>query len=42
MQFSNKWSPTTGEPTTTCAEDPHVCVTQDDLEHIYQFGIWVR
>merc|ERR1711871_889910 len=40
--FSNKWSPATGEPTKTCAEDPSVCVTQKDLEDIYQFGLWAE
>jgi peptide methionine sulfoxide reductase MsrB len=40
--FSNKWSAATGEPTTTCAEDPSVCITDKNLGDIYQFGFWAE
>jgi hypothetical protein len=40
--FTNKWSPATGEPTATCAEDPSACVKDKDLEDIFQFGMWAE
>lgn len=40
--FSKDWNAATGEPIKTCAEDPAVCVTDHDLEHIYQFGVWAE
>lgn len=38
--FSNKWSASTGEPTTKCSDDKKVCPTADSLKHIGSIGIW--
>jgi hypothetical protein len=40
--FSNAWSPATGEPLRTCAEDPTVCVTPKNLRDIAQVGLWLE
>ena len=40
--FSNKWDSATGDQTVTCAEDPKVCPTSNDLAHIRQVGIWAE
>jgi len=41
-QFSNKWSPSTGEPTVKCSADPKVCPTKDSLGKIGSVGIWAE
>jgi len=38
--FSDKWSPYTGEPTTTCAQDEDVCPTAAKLKHIGRIAVW--
>jgi len=38
--FSDKWSPATGEQTTTCAEDADACPTADTLAHIRMMEFW--
>ena len=40
--FSNKWDSATGDQIVTCAEDPKVCPTSNDLAHIRQVGIWAE
>lgn len=40
--FSDKWSPATGEQTTTCAEDPSVCPTAQRLAAIKRIEIWAE
>ena len=37
--FSSKWSPSTGEPTTTCADDKEVCPSAKRLAGITTFEI---
>jgi len=41
-EFSNKWSPATGEPEKKCSEDSSVCPTEHNKKDIYQFGIWAE
>jgi len=41
-QFSKEWSPSTGEPTKTCAEHPEVCPKDSDLAKIQQVGFWME
>lgn len=41
-QFSDEWSPATGEPTKKCSDDPKVCPTENDLRNIEQFGLWAE
>eukprot|EP01063_Lacrimia_lanifica_P029695 TRINITY_DN4584_c0_g1_i1.p2 TRINITY_DN4584_c0_g1~~TRINITY_DN4584_c0_g1_i1.p2 ORF type:complete len:428 (+),score=201.34 TRINITY_DN4584_c0_g1_i1:61-1344(+) len=41
-QFSDKWSPATGEQTTTCAEDSDVCPTAKALAGIKRVEIWAE
>jgi len=40
--FSDHWSPATGEQTITCAEDPKVCPTANDLKDIKSIEIWAE
>jgi len=40
--FSDHWSPATGEQTITCAEDPKVCPTAQDLSDIKSIEIWAE
>eukprot|EP01063_Lacrimia_lanifica_P029697 TRINITY_DN4584_c0_g1_i3.p1 TRINITY_DN4584_c0_g1~~TRINITY_DN4584_c0_g1_i3.p1 ORF type:complete len:216 (+),score=104.90 TRINITY_DN4584_c0_g1_i3:61-708(+) len=41
-QFSDKWSPATGEQTTTCADDSDVCPTAKALAQILRLEIWAE
>lgn len=41
-QFSNNWSPATGEPVVKCSDDPRVCPTDSDLKGIQQIGLWAE
>jgi len=38
--FSDKWSSATGEQTTTCADDPDVCLTAEKLGSIKTIELW--
>lgn len=40
--FSNKWSPSTGEPTIKCSSDRNVCPTARSLGDIGSIGIWAE
>jgi len=40
--FSNAWSPSTGEPTKKCSDDPNVCPTDKNKADIYQLGLWAE
>ena len=41
--FSNKWSPSTGEPTVKCTpEDKQVCPTAHSLATIGAIGVWAE
>jgi len=40
--FSNRWSASTGEPTTKCSDDKRVCPTQQALKDIGSVGIWAE
>jgi len=40
--FSDKWSPATGEQTTTCASDPDVCPTDKSLAGIKRVEVWAE
>eukprot|EP00439_Symbiodinium_sp_Y106_P016203 s949_g2.t1 len=40
--FSDKWSPATGEQTTTCAEDASVCPTAQRLAGIKRIEVWAE
>jgi len=40
--FSDKWSPSTGEQTTTCAKDSSVCPTAKTLKNIDRVQIWAE
>jgi len=40
--FSDKWSPATGEQTTTCAEDSDVCPTAKTLSGIKRIELWAE
>lgn len=40
--FSDKWSPATGEQTTTCAKDSDVCPTAKQLKSITRVEIWAE
>ena len=40
--FSSKWDPATGDQTVTCAEDPKVCPTVDDLGRIRRIELWAE
>jgi len=40
--FSDKWSPATGEQTTTCAEDTDVCPTAETLAGIKRIELWAE
>jgi len=39
-KFSNHWSGETGDQTITCAEDPTVCPTSEDLAKINKIAVW--
>ena len=41
-KFSSKWDPGTGDQTVTCAEDPKVCPTVDDLGRIRRIELWAE
>lgn len=38
--FTDKWSPSTGKPTTTCAQDSSCCLTDGLLSSIKAVGFW--
>eukprot|EP00746_Dinoflagellata_sp_MGD_P166612 gnl/MRDRNA2_/MRDRNA2_96637_c0_seq1.p1 gnl/MRDRNA2_/MRDRNA2_96637_c0~~gnl/MRDRNA2_/MRDRNA2_96637_c0_seq1.p1 ORF type:complete len:396 (-),score=62.04 gnl/MRDRNA2_/MRDRNA2_96637_c0_seq1:380-1567(-) len=38
--FSDNWSPATGDPTSTCAENPSVCPTAAKLKAIKRIEVW--
>jgi len=40
--FSDKWSPSTGKQTTTCAEDADVCPKAKDLSGIVRIEFWAE
>ncbi|CAE8632493.1 unnamed protein product [Polarella glacialis] len=40
--FSDKWSPSTGEQTTTCAQDSSVCPTAKRLAAIKRLEVWAE
>jgi len=40
--FSDNWSSYTGEPVSTCAKDPKVCVTDKTLKNIQQITFWAE
>jgi len=40
--FSDLWSPATGDITSTCAEDPSACVTAKVLSKIRRLEIWAE
>jgi len=42
LAFSNSWSAATGEPTKTCAANPEVCPTPQNLRDIGQVGLWAE
>jgi len=41
-EFSSEWDPATGDPTVTCADDPGVCPTEEDLSSIKRIEIWAE
>lgn len=41
-EFTNDWDSATGDPITTCAENPDACVTEDVLRNIAKFSIWAE
>ena len=41
-EFSDKWSPATGEQTTTCAQDASVCPTAQRLAAIKRLEVWAE
>lgn len=40
--FSDKWSPATGEQTTTCAADAEVCPTKKALAGVKRIELWAE
>jgi len=40
--FSDKWSPATGEQTTTCAQDQNVCPSAKTLSKIQRLELWAE
>jgi len=40
--FSDKWSPSTGKQTTTCADDADVCPKASDLSSIKRIEFWAE
>jgi len=40
--FSDKWSPATGEQTTTCADDSDVCLELKDLTALKRLEVWAE
>merc|ERR1711894_245241 len=40
--FSDHWSPSTGDPTVTCADDPSVCPTNINLGNIQMLQVWAE
>jgi hypothetical protein len=41
-QFSDMWSPSTGEQTTKCADDKSVCPTARTLKNISRLEVWAE
>ena len=41
-QSCSEWDPATGDQTVTCAEDPKVCPTADDLARIRRIELWAE
>mmetsp|Transcript_47878 Transcript_47878/g.117424 ORF Transcript_47878/g.117424 Transcript_47878/m.117424 type:complete len:379 (+) Transcript_47878:58-1194(+) len=41
-QFSDKWSPSSGEQTSTCADDKDVCPTASTLKGIKRVEVWAE
>lgn len=41
-EFSNKWSPSTGEATVKCSDDASVCMTERNKHDFSQVGIWAE
>ena len=41
-EFSDKWSPATGEQTTTCSQDASVCPTAQRLAAIKRLEVWAE
>jgi len=41
-EFSNNWSAYTGEAKVKCADDKSVCLTEHNLSHITQIGLWAE
>jgi hypothetical protein len=42
-EFSNDWSPATGEARTKCSDDASKCITSDEhLSHISQIEVWAE
>jgi len=41
-QFSDHWSPATGEHTKECADDKNVCLTKKSLKKIERVEIWAE
>jgi len=42
MQFSDHWSPATGEHTKECSYDSSVCITADELKAILRMELWAE
>merc|ERR1712183_857253 len=40
--FSDRWSPSTGNQTVTCAEDRSVCPSANGLKHIQRLELWAE
>ena len=40
--FSNEWDPATGDQTVSCADDPKVCPTVEDLSSLKRFEVWAE
>merc|ERR1719149_635174 len=40
--FSDKWSPSTGKQTSTCADDADVCPTAEKLSAIKRLEVWAE
>jgi hypothetical protein len=41
-QFSDRWTPATGEHSKTCAQDASTCVTGDTLKGIQRIEVWAE
>jgi len=42
VQFSDHWSPATGEHTKECSDDKSVCITSKDLKKIRRVEFWAE